>query len=128
MSEQMPVKTTTKLYGGIDIAMKVPTHQYEATIAFYRDAVGLTPITDKAPAVGFELGPNKLWIDEAPQMSQAEIWLELFTDEFSAAADRMAKAGVVRCDAIEPLPEGFKGGWVTSPANIIHMVREPDAW
>ena len=128
MSEQTPLKTTAKIYGGVDIAMKVPPHQFEATIAFYRDTVGLTPITEKTPAVGFELGPNKLWIDEAPGMSQAEIWLELFTDEFAAAADHMARAGVVRCDAIEPLPEDFKGGWVTSPANIVHMVREPDAW
>jgi hypothetical protein len=61
-------------------------------------------------------------------MSQAEIWLEFFTDEFDTAADHLSKAGVIRCDAIEPLPEGFRGGWITSPANIVHMVREPGAW
>jgi hypothetical protein len=117
-----------KFQGGIDIAMKVPPHQFEATVAFYRDTIGLKPITDKAPAVGFELGPNKLWIDEAANMSQAEIWLELFTENFAAAADHLAKAGAVRCDAIEPLPAGFRGGWITSPAGVVHMVREPDAW
>lgn len=117
-----------KMYGGVDIAMKVPPHQFEATITFYRDTIGLTLITDKAPAIGFELGPNKLWIDEAPAMSQAEVWLELFTDDFSAAAKQLAEAKVVRCDQIEPLPEGFNGGWITSPANIVHMVREPGAW
>jgi hypothetical protein len=90
--------------------------------------VGLRPITEKAPATRFELGPNKLWIDEAPGMSQAEIWLEFFADDFGAASAHLAKAGVVRRDAIEPLPADFKGGWITSPANIIHMVREPDAW
>ncbi|MGO4334531.1 hypothetical protein AB4037_06440 [Labrys sp. KB_33_2] len=116
------------IYGGIDIAMKVPPHQYQATVAFYRDVVGLKPITDKAPAIGFKLGPNKLWLDEAPMLSQAEIWLELFTDNFDMAADHLSRAGVVRCDAIEPLPDGFKGGWITSPANIVHMVREPNAW
>ena len=119
---------TTKITGGINIAMKVPPHQYEATIAFYRDVVGLKPFTDKAPAIGFELGPNRLWIDEAPMMSQAEVWLELFTKDFPMAADHFAKAGVVRCDAIEPLGEGFRGGWIANPANIIHMLREPDAW
>jgi hypothetical protein len=119
---------TAKFHGGIDIAMKVPPHQYQAMITFYRDVVGLEPITDKAPATGFKLGPNKLWIDEAPGMSQAEIWLELFTDNFDEAAAHLAEAGVVRCDPIEPLPEGFKGGWITTPANIVHMVREPDAW
>jgi hypothetical protein len=116
-----------KLYGGIDIAMKVPQHQYEATLAFYRDVVGLKAIENR-PGVGFELGPNKLWIDAAPGLSQAEVWLELFSDDFPRAAAHLAKAGVVRCDAIEPLPEGFKGGWIVNPANIVHMVREPDAW
>ena len=119
---------TAKITGGVNIAMKVPPHQYEATIAFYRDVVGLKPFTTKAPAIGFELGPNRLWIDEAPMLSQAEIWLELFTDDFPVAADHFAKAGVVRCDAIEPLGEGFRGFWIANPASIIHLVREPDAW
>lgn len=114
--------------GGVDIALKLPPHQYEATIVFYRDVIGLKQITEKEPDVGFELGPIKLWIAAVPEMSQAELWLELFTDDFTEAAHYLNKAGVVRCDAIEPLPEGFKGGWITSPANIIHMVREPDAW
>ncbi|MBZ9848468.1 hypothetical protein LB565_10790 [Mesorhizobium sp. CA14] len=118
----------TEITGGINIAMKVPSHQYEATIAFYRDVVGLKPFTAKAPAIGFELGPNRLWIDEAPMMSQAEVRLELFTPDFKSAASHLAKAGVVRCDAIESLGEGFRGGWITNPANIIHLVREPDAW
>lgn len=119
---------TTKITGGFNIAMKVPPHQYQATIAFYRDVVGLKPFTQKAPAVAFELGPNRLWIDEAPKLSQAEVWLELFTDDFRRAADDLAAAGVVRCDAVEGLDDGFRGGWIVNPANIVHLVREPDAW
>jgi hypothetical protein len=119
---------TRLLYGGIDIAMKVPSHQFDATVAFYRDVVRLPPITDRPPATGFELGPNRLWIDEVVHLSQAEIWLELFTDDFPQAAEHLAAAGVVRCDPIEQLPEGFRGGWISSPASIVHMVREPDAW
>ncbi len=91
---------TATITGGINIAMKVPPHQYQATIAFYRDLVGLKPFTAKAPAIGFELGPNRLWIDEAPMLSQAEVWLELFTDDFSKAATHFAEAGVVRCGAM----------------------------
>ena len=119
---------SNKIYGGINIAMKVPPHQYEATVAFYRDVVGLEPIEDKSPYVGFKLGPNHLWIDQAPGMSQAEVWLELFTGDSSKALADLAEAGVVRCDAIEPLPAGFKGGWIVNPANIVHMVRELDAF
>jgi catechol 2,3-dioxygenase-like lactoylglutathione lyase family enzyme len=119
---------STKIYGGVNIAMKVPPHQYEATIAFYRDVVGLKPIENKAPAIGFELGSNQLWIDEAPGMSQAEVWLELYSDDFPTAAAHLAKAGAIQCNAIEPLPEGFRGGWFINPANIVHMVREPNTW
>ncbi len=117
-----------RIYGGIDIAMKMPAFQYEDTIAFYRYVIGLEEITDKPPAVGFALGPNKLWIDRSPAMGQAEVWLEFLIDDFERAAARMLEAEVVRCDAIEPLPDGFRGGWITSPANIVHMLRVPDAW
>jgi hypothetical protein len=119
---------SARIYGGINIAMKVPPHQYEATMAFYRDVVGLKSVKDKPPAIGFELGPNRLWIDEVPGMSQAEVWLELYSDDFPSAAEHLAKAGVVRCDRIEPLPEGFRGGGFINSADIVHMVREPDAW
>ena len=115
----------TGFYGGVEISMKVPPHQYDATVAFYRDVIGLQAITGMAPATGFHLGPNKLWIEEAPGMSQAEIWLELLTDDFAAAAQHLAQHGVVRCDAIEPLPMNINGGWYTSPASIVHLVREP---
>lgn len=119
---------TAEITGGIDIALKVPTHQYQQTLDFYRNTVGLEEITDKAPATGFILGPNRLWIDEAPTMSQAELWLELFTPDFTATAEQLAQQGVTRCDSVEPLPEGFKGGWIMSPCNIVHMLREPEAW
>ncbi len=119
---------STEIKGGINIAMKVPSHQYEAVIAFYRDVVGLPPFDEKAPAKGFVLGPNRLWIDEVPHYSQAEIWLELFTDDHEAALDRLAAHKVVRCDQVEELGEGFRGGWIMNPANIVHLVREPDAW
>lgn len=118
----------TEIKGGIDIALKVPSHQYQQTVAFYRDEIGLPEITDKTPAIGFILGPNRLWIDEAPMLSQAEIWLELFTPDFAATEKQMAAHGIVRCDSVEPLPEGFKGGWIINPAGIVHMVREPEAW
>lgn len=114
--------------GGVDIAMKVPEHQHAAVVAFYRDVVGLPEITDRAPAVGFVLAGNRLWIDAMSTLSQAEVWLELYTDDFSAAERRLEASHVVRCDPIEPLDEGFRGGWYLNPAGIVHMVREPDAW
>lgn len=119
---------SAKIYGGVDIAMKIPAHQMAATVAFYRDTVGLKPIEAKAPAIGFELGPNKLWLDEDPKLSQAEVWLELFTDDHRRALSHLEERGAVRCDAVEPLGAEFRGGWIMNPANIVHMVREEDAW
>jgi len=29
---------------------------------------------------------------------------------------------VVRCDAIEPLPEGFQGFWIANSAGIVHLL------
>lgn len=47
---------TANIHGGINIAMKVPSHQYEATIAFYRDIVGLKPFDAKAQLSASNLG------------------------------------------------------------------------
>lgn len=109
--------------------MKVPPHQYEATIQFYRDVLGLKEITKHAPSIGFEFGPNNLWIDRIDGISQAEIWLEVVTNDLEAASAQLDEAGVVRCDYIEPLPQGFQGFWVSSPASIIHLVcKDSESW
>jgi len=112
--------------GGHNIAIKVPPHVYEATVQFYRDVLGLKPLTNHLPAVGFEFGANQLWIDQADGLSQAEIWLEIVSPDIPAAAEHLKVASVVRRDEIEPLPEGYEGFWIASPASIIHMVAKPD--
>jgi catechol 2,3-dioxygenase-like lactoylglutathione lyase family enzyme len=106
--------------------MKVPPHQYEQTIRFYRDVLGLSPLTASAPAVGFAFGSNQLWIDRVPGISQAEVWLEVVTDDLDAAAELLAQEGVVRCDDIEPLAPGFRAFWISSPASIVHLICQGD--
>ena len=114
---------TATFEGGRNIAMKVPPHQYEATVRFYRDILRLEQIGDAGDATtSFRFGANRLWIDNVPSMSQAELWLELVTEDTAAAAQVLANAGVVRCDAIEKLDDGFNGFWITNPAAIIHLV------
>ena len=68
----------TAISGGVNIAMKVPAHQYEAVVAFYRETLGCEEIAG-GDDISFRFGPNRLWIDRVSQMSQAEIWLELVT-------------------------------------------------
>ncbi len=109
---------------GRNIAIKVPSHLHEATVGFYRDVLGLEQLARHLPAVVFDFGSQQLWIDEVPGMSQAETWLEVITSDIDAAALHLARAGVVRCDDIEPLPEGERAFWIASPASIIHLVCE----
>ncbi len=111
--------------GGRNIALKVPPHQYDATVRFYGDVLGLERIERFAPDVVFAFGANQLWIDRTAGLSQAELWLELVTEDRKAAMDHLARSRVSRCDEIETLPEGFPGFWISSPSSIIHLVREP---
>lgn len=121
--------TSVKFSGGRNIAMKVSPHLYDVTVQFYRDVLGLREITKHAPAVGFEFGSNNLWIDRVAGISQAEIWLEVLTNDIAAAAEELKGAGVVRCDDIEPLPEGLQAFWISSPASIIHLVcKDTESW
>jgi hypothetical protein len=121
---------TVMFEGGKNIAMKVPPHQYEATVRFYRDVLRLAPINGPAgDAVGFKFGTNNLWIDRVPGMSQAELWLEIVTSDTAEAARVLANAGVVRCDDIEKLGSDFDGFWISSPASIVHLVdAKKDSW
>jgi hypothetical protein len=115
--------------GGRNIAMKVPPHQWEATVAFYRDTLALpeldNPFTTGPQSIGFAFGPNRLWIDRVPGVSQAELWLQVTTADTAAAADHLQAAGVARCDEIEPL-DSDSAFWITSPAAIVHLISQPD--
>jgi catechol 2,3-dioxygenase-like lactoylglutathione lyase family enzyme len=114
--------------GGRNIAMKVPPHLWDETVAFYRDVLGLQAIQHEPtqpPSVGFVFGANRLWVDRVDSVSQAELWLELSVDDVAAAAEHLEAAGIARRDEIEPLGEGFDGFWISSPASIIHLVARP---
>jgi hypothetical protein len=120
-------KPRPTLCGGRNIAMKVPPHLYDETVGFYRDVLGLPEITTHAPDIGFEFGANQLWIDRVPQLSQAELWLELVSDDIATTERKLAAAGVVRCDDIEPLGESARAFWIMNPASIVHLVCPGDA-
>lgn len=112
--------------GGRNLAMKVPPHRWEETVAFYERTLGL-PVHRREPAsVAFDFGSNVLWIDRVEHLSRAEVWLEVVTDDVPSAATLLAAAGVARCDAVESLPAGFEGFWVVSPADVVHLVARTD--
>lgn len=110
---------------GRNIAMKVPAHEYEQTVIFYRDVLGFEALADASSStesVRFAFGDKILWVDRMPGLSQAEIWLEVIADDVEAAAERLQQAGCARRDEIEALPPDFEGFWIANPANIIHLV------
>jgi hypothetical protein len=119
----MAKTTSPKFNAGLNIAMKIPPHEFSRTVEFYRDIIGLPLIEEEAPNIVFEFGGKRLWLDKVDYISQAEIWLEIRSDDVEAAAEYLKNQGVIRRDEIEPLPDGFEGFWITSPANIIHLVN-----
>ncbi|QOC24064.1 hypothetical protein IC757_08170 [Wenzhouxiangella sp. AB-CW3] len=107
--------------------MKIPAHEYEHTVNFYREILGLTEIQPNGPddTPRFEFGDKVLWLDRMPGLSQAEIWLEVIASDIDSASEHLKQQGCQRRDEIEPLPSGFKAFWISSPCNIIHLVTTP---
>jgi hypothetical protein len=109
---------------GQNIAMKVPAHQYEHTVKFYREIIGLPQIKNEEPQIVFKFGDKKLWIDKEKHLSQAEIWLELECDNIDEAKKHFRLNEVSQRDGIEKLPRNFKAFWISSPSDIIHLINE----
>jgi catechol 2,3-dioxygenase-like lactoylglutathione lyase family enzyme len=108
--------------GGRNIAIKVPPHQHEATVRFYRDTLGLRVVKQDSGTVAFEFGAIQLWIDRVATASHAEVWLEVITSDGDKAASHLRQAGTTRRDELEALPEGMRDFWVSSPSSVIHLV------
>jgi hypothetical protein len=106
--------------------MKIPPHQFDETVRFYREVVGLNEVQELAPSIVFEFGANRLWLDRVETLSQAEVWLELRAEDTRLAAKHLQSQRVTRCDPIEPLPQDFDGYWILNPAGIVHLLRGPD--
>lgn len=117
-----------KFTPGNNIAVKVPFHEFDRTVAFYRDILGFEEVESSSQvdidAVIFKYGDKNLWIDKISGISQAEIWLEIVAEDIEEASVYLEKNGSIRRDEIEPLPDGFKGFWIANPANIIHLITE----
>ena len=117
----MPEKPTFR--GGRNIAMKVPAHQYDATIESYCQ-MGIPLLEQSRTHAAFEFGPMMLHVDSVTNLSHAEIWLEFIVSDAKAAAAYAEQTRFVRCDEVEPLRNDFPGFWLTGPSSIVHLVTE----
>lgn len=113
---------------GRNIAMKIPAHEYQDVVRFYREVLRFKEIpangADDTPR--FEFGDKVLWLDNMPGLSQAEVWLEIVTSDIGQASAYLKEQGCSRRDEIEPLPDGLKAFWISNPSNIIHLVSSGD--
>lgn len=105
---------------GKNIAIKVPLHQWTATVAYYRERVGLEVACEMDESVGFRFGDMTLWIDRVPHQSRSDVWLELFTEDPDAALARLASP---QRDELEPL-DTVTGHWTSDPAGTVLLVRK----
>ena len=97
-------------------------------VEFYRIIIGLKQKDANSPdefdSIAFEFGDKNLWVDKISGISQAEVWLEIETDNAAVAKSYLEEQGCVIRNEIEPLPSGFNGFWLSSPSNIVHLVNE----
>ena len=105
---------------GKNIAIKVPLHRWEDTVAFYRDKVGLPVTRELDNSTGFEFSNLTLWIDRVPAQSQVDVWIELFDDDPDAALSRL---GSPNRDELEPLTN-VTGHWTSDPAGTVILLRK----
>jgi predicted enzyme related to lactoylglutathione lyase len=119
--------------GGVNIAMKIPKADYEATIGFYRDVLGFeltegdvsaTPTVSRTMSLKF--GPNTLWLDCVDAYAHSDLWLELSTNDFEAATERLVSAGINPTDEIEPIVPRGRTHWIRNPAGIVHLLAAED--
>jgi catechol 2,3-dioxygenase-like lactoylglutathione lyase family enzyme len=108
--------------GGNNIAIKVPAHTYDQTIAFYRDTLGLPVLEEVENGCTFQFGPVRLWIDKVTNLSHPDIWLEIQTNDAEAASHYLHVHGIPRRDEVEQLQEDFDGFFISDPAGVIHLV------
>lgn len=113
---------------GKNIAIKVPEHEYHETVRFYREVLGFEDAFEFDPentSTAVKFGANILWVDSVVTLSQAEIWLEILTDDITAARDHLVKKGVQIRQSIEQLPDDVQALWIAAPGNLIHLLRKP---
>ena len=114
--------------GGRNVAIKVPEHAFEATVAFYRDTLALSdglrrrraPRRSSSGRSGCGSTACRIW-------RRARCGSSWWPPTRRRPRQHLAAAGVVRCDEVEKLPPDLDGFWILNPAGIVHLVCSPEA-
>lgn len=113
---------------GKNIAVKVPAHEFDSMVHFYKVILGFKQKNVSSPdafdSVAFEFGDKNLWVDKISGISQAEVWLEIEADNALEAQKYLEEQGCKIRNEIEPLPDSLNAFWLSSPSNTIHLINE----
>lgn len=115
---------------GNNIALKIPQATYEATLRFYRDILLLDveekildhPTISKTAKIQF--GHNTLWLDCMKEMTQPAAWLQLQTNDLTAAMNYLQTNGIIKDDTLEDIPKGMH--WIKDPAGNVLLLKETE--
>ncbi|WP_033423926.1 VOC family protein [Actinomadura flavalba] len=124
--------TAPSFSGGVNIAMKIPKAEFEATVAFYRDVLRFDVVPDEtgtrdvSRTYRVQYGPTTLWLDCVDHYARPDLWLDLRTDDLARATAHLAAAGVATCDEIEDLGDA-PAHWIKNPAGLVHLLAEHPA-
>jgi hypothetical protein len=110
--------------GGNNIALKIPSYCYDATLAFYRDLLGLPFAGEEFGSPGFRFGQNTLWVDHVPRYARSDVWLQVRANDVDEAASRLAASGVPIREEVEPYDD-VPGHWISDPAGTIIRLSPP---
>lgn len=116
--------------GGLNIAIKIPRHIYEKTVAFYRETLGLevvekpleNPTVSRTHRVKF--GHNIVWLDCVDNYTHPETWLELKTTDVKQATKYLESKGVEPRDTLEKIPDNMH--WIMDPAGTVFILNETE--
>ncbi|WP_257670684.1 VOC family protein [Parapedobacter tibetensis] len=119
--------TNGKFEGGVNIAIKIPKSNYEATVSFYRDTLKLdveerpisNPTVSRTHKVKF--GSNIVWLDCVDNYTHSETWLELKTPDVDAATAYLRDNGINTCDELEEIPKDMH--WIMDPAGTVFILN-----
>jgi catechol 2,3-dioxygenase-like lactoylglutathione lyase family enzyme len=117
-----------KFEAGINIALKIPKHRYEETVAFYRDILKLEviekPIENKTISKTHRVafGHAVIWLDCVDNYTHSETWLQLTTPNVEEATQYLLSKGVETRDELEELPENMH--WISDPSGTVFNLQE----
>jgi hypothetical protein len=112
------------LRSGPNIAVKVPPRQWDRTVRFYAETLGLPRIDSAGPVMIFALGQDRLRIDRVESLTEPEVWLEFQTDSRATTTALLSDEGFVHGDSVDALPAGFKRFWIASRTEFMHLLPQ----